>query len=67
MGFWLKVIGGLFAYNVAKKHIATKNDLKKSGKIWTRISRPHSLSQVRLIISTEMAGTVIGSPAPARS
>ena len=29
MGFWLKVIGGLFAYNVAKKHIATKNDLKK--------------------------------------
>jgi len=33
MGFWLKVIGGLFAYNVAKKHIATKNDLKNSGKI----------------------------------
>ena len=29
MGFWLKVIGGLFAYNVAKKHIATKNDLEK--------------------------------------
>ena len=29
MGFWLKLIGGLFAYNVAKKHIATNNDLEK--------------------------------------
>ena len=53
MGFWLKLIGGLFAYNVAKKHIATKND-------------HHSLSQVWLTFSTEMAAMVIGSPAPAR-
>ena len=29
MGFWLKLFGGLFAYNLAKKHIATKKDLEK--------------------------------------
>ena len=29
MGFWLKLIGGLYAYNLAKKHIATKKDLEK--------------------------------------
>lgn len=29
MGFWLKLLGGLFAYNLAKKHIATNKDLEK--------------------------------------
>ena len=29
MGFWLKLLGGLFAYNLAKKHIATTKDLEK--------------------------------------
>ena len=29
MSFWLKLFGGLFAYKLAKKHIATKKDLEK--------------------------------------
>ena len=29
MGFWLKLFGGLFAYNLATTHIATKKDLDK--------------------------------------
>ena len=42
MGFWLKLFGGLFAYNLAKKHIATKKDLEKLSQELGRDKSPFS-------------------------